>query len=49
MFTTCSITKVPIEEFVKEVMPFWILLIVALLMITYIPMISIGLPNMVFG
>ncbi|WP_114764858.1 TRAP transporter large permease [Vibrio rhodolitus] len=49
MFTTCSITKVNIEDFVKEVMPFWILLIVALLMITYIPMISIGLPNMVFG
>lgn len=49
MFTTCSITKVSIEDFVKEVMPFWILLLVALLMITYIPMISIGLPNMVFG
>ncbi|QMV13615.1 TRAP transporter large permease [Vibrio spartinae] len=49
MFTTCSITKVPIEDFVKEIMPFWILLIVALLMLTYIPVISIGLPNLVFG
>ncbi|OLQ89781.1 C4-dicarboxylate ABC transporter [Vibrio ponticus] len=49
MFTTCSITKVAIEEFVKEILPFWLLLIVALLLITYIPVISIGLPNMVFG
>ncbi len=49
MFTTCSITKVPIEDFVKEVMPFWTLLVIALIMITYIPVISIGLPNLVFG
>ncbi|MDW6092194.1 TRAP transporter large permease [Vibrio rhizosphaerae] len=49
MFTTCSITKVSIEDFVKEIMPFWILLIVALLMLTYIPVISTGLPNLVFG
>ncbi|XAW87371.1 TRAP transporter large permease subunit [Vibrio sp. CDRSL-10 TSBA] len=48
MFTTCSITKVAIEDFVKEVLPFWLLLIVALIMITYIPVISIGLPNLIF-
>ncbi|WP_166373179.1 TRAP transporter large permease [Psychromonas sp. SA13A] len=49
MFTTCSITKVKIEDFVREILPFWLLLIVALIMITYIPLISIGLPNLVFG
>ncbi|WP_375753697.1 TRAP transporter large permease [Vibrio sp. HN007] len=49
MFTTCSITKVAIEDFVKEILPFWLLLIVALILITYVPTISIGLPNMVFG
>ncbi|GLO60701.1 C4-dicarboxylate ABC transporter [Vibrio sp. MACH09] len=49
MFTTCSITKVAIEDFVKEILPFWLLLIVALLLITYVPVISIGLPNLVFG
>ncbi|WP_432454134.1 MULTISPECIES: TRAP transporter large permease [unclassified Agarivorans] len=49
MFTTCSITKVAIEDFVKEVLPFWLLLLVALVFITYIPMISIALPNLVFG
>lgn len=49
MFTTCSITKVSIEDFVKEVLPFWLLLLLALIMLTYIPAISIGLPNLVFN
>ncbi|WP_417880522.1 TRAP transporter large permease [Vibrio sp.] len=49
MFTTCSITKVSIEDFIKEVIPFWLLLIAALIMLTYIPILSIGLPNLVFG
>ena len=49
MFTTCSITKVNIENFIKEVFPFWMLLLFALLLITYIPAISIGLPNLVFN
>lgn len=48
MFTTCSITKVAIEDFVKEVLPFWLLLVCALMIITFIPVVSIGLPNFVF-
>ncbi|CAM3439919.1 TRAP transporter large permease [Parendozoicomonas haliclonae] len=49
MFTTCSITKVDIEDFVKEVMPFWMLLFAMLAAITYIPGISTLVPNMVYG
>ena len=49
MFTTCSITKVAIEDFVKEVLPFWLLLICALMIITFVPVISIGLPNFIFN
>ncbi|WP_409438848.1 TRAP transporter large permease [Psychromonas sp. GE-S-Ul-11] len=49
MFTTCSITKVAIEDFIKEVLPFWLLLIAALLIITFVPVVSTGLPNLVFG
>lgn len=49
MFTTCSITEVPIEKFIKDVIPFWGLLIVELLLITYIPLISTWLPNLVYG
>ncbi|PJG85200.1 TRAP transporter large permease [Conservatibacter flavescens] len=49
MFTTCSITEVPIEKFIKDVIPFWALLLVELLLLTYIPTLSTWLPNMVYG
>ncbi|MDG2942701.1 TRAP transporter large permease [Exercitatus varius] len=49
MFTTCSITEVPIEKFIKDVIPFWGLLLVELLLLTYIPTISTWLPNLVYG
>lgn len=48
MFTCMSITKCPLSEFVKEVIPFIIAEIVALLLITYIPSISMLLPNLIF-
>lgn len=46
MFTTCSITGVKIDEFIKEAWPFYLVLIVCLLIITYIPAISLFLPNL---
>ncbi|MGR6980356.1 TRAP transporter large permease [Testudinibacter sp. P27/CKL/0425] len=49
MFTTCSITEVPIEKFIKDVIPFWLLLVVELLLLTYIPAITTALPNFVYG
>ncbi|TNG97093.1 TRAP transporter large permease [Pasteurellaceae bacterium USgator11] len=49
MFTTCSITEVPIEKFIKDVLPFWALLVVELLLLTYIPAITTTLPNLVYG
>ena len=47
MFTTCSITKVPVGEFMKEVWPFIIALIIVLLIVTYIPSIVLFLPNLI--
>ena len=46
MFTTCSVTKVPINDFVKEVWPFIIALLVSLLIITYVPSLIMFLPNL---
>ena len=46
MFTTCSITKIPIAEFVRESIPFIIALIVALLIVTYWPWLIMLLPNL---
>jgi tripartite ATP-independent transporter DctM subunit len=46
MFTTCSVTKVPVGDFIKEVWPFILALLVALLIITYSPALVMFLPNL---
>ena len=46
MFTTCSITKVPVGDFMKEVWPFIIALILVLLVVTYLPQVVMFLPNL---
>tara|TARA_Y100000817_G_C16647884_1_gene451413 strand:- start:1 stop:729 length:729 start_codon:yes stop_codon:yes gene_type:complete len=46
MFTTCSVTKVPIGDFVKEIWPFIIALLVSLLIVTYFPSLIMFLPNL---
>ncbi|ABR46787.1 TRAP dicarboxylate transporter, DctM subunit [Alkaliphilus metalliredigens QYMF] len=46
MFTTCTITGVPITDFIREVYPFIIALLVALLLVTYLPGLILFLPNL---
>lgn len=46
MFTTCSVTKVPVADFIKEVWPFILALLIALAVITYVPAIVLFLPNL---
>lgn len=45
MFTTCSVTKVPVGDFVREIWPFIIALLVALVIVTYLPAIILFLPS----
>jgi tripartite ATP-independent transporter DctM subunit len=49
MFTCVAITKCKMSEFIREVMPFIIALIAALLLITYIEPISTLIPNLIYG
>ncbi|WP_352398667.1 TRAP transporter large permease [[Clostridium] aminophilum] len=49
MFTVCSIIDCPIPDFVKEALPFIAALIVALLIVTYFPPLTLLIPNLVFG
>jgi len=46
MFTTCSVTKVPIGNFMREIWPFIIALLIALIIVTYAPAIVMFLPNL---
>ncbi|MBP2026602.1 tripartite ATP-independent transporter DctM subunit [Acetoanaerobium pronyense] len=48
MFTTCTITGLPIMEFVRESIPFIIALLVALLIITYMPGLIMFLPDLIY-
>ncbi|OQY32136.1 MAG: C4-dicarboxylate ABC transporter [Spirochaetaceae bacterium 4572_59] len=46
MFTTCSITKVSVGDFMREIWPFILALILVLMVVTYIPSIVLFLPNL---
>lgn len=49
MFTCCSITKCKLEDFTRESLPFIGALLISLALITYIPQISLLLPNLLYG
>lgn len=46
LFVGCSIGGVSIEKVARPLMPFFITLVIALLMITYIPALTLGLPRL---
>lgn len=46
LFVGCVIGEIKIEKAVKTIWPFYIAILVALLLVTYVPAISMTLPNM---
>lgn len=44
LFVGAAVGKIPVEEAVKSIWPFYLALIVALMLITYVPQISLALP-----
>lgn len=48
MFTCVAITKCVMQEFIREVMPFILALIIALMLLTYIPAISLIVPKLLY-
>ncbi len=49
MFTTCAITRVPIAKFIRASVPFYILLFGMLIVLTFVPKLSLWLPQLRFG
>lgn len=49
MFVTCGITGCKTGKFIKEAVPFYILLLVNLLLITYVPVFSTGILTLLGG
>lgn len=48
LFIGCSVGKVSIGQVIKPMLPFWLVMIITLLLITYFPQISLWLPRL-FG
>lgn len=48
MFVTCGITKCKTGPFIREAVPFYVLLVINLLLLTYVPLFSTGLVNLFY-
>ncbi|WP_267958665.1 TRAP transporter large permease subunit [Thalassospira xiamenensis] len=49
LFVGCAIGGVKIEKAVMTIWPFYLAILTALMLTTYVPAISLTLPNLVFG
>ena len=48
LFVGCAIGRVPIERAARHLWPFWIAMLIVLILATYIPAISLWIPSLVF-
>ena len=48
IFVTCGVTKCDIKAFIKESLPFYVLLLIVMLLISFLPVLSTGLVNLVY-
>lgn len=46
LFIGCSVAKLQVEDVIKRLLPFFIAIFVALLLVTYIPELSTWLPSL---
>lgn len=49
LFTGCAVGKMPMEKVMKTIMPFYIAMFAALMLVTYVPWFSLFLPNLLMG
>jgi len=48
MFVTCGITGCKIKNFIQEAVPFYILLVICLLLLTFVPIFSVGVVELFY-
>ena len=49
LFVLSTISKAPIGEVIRGILPFLVLLLIVLRIVTYVPILTLWLPNFVFG
>jgi tripartite ATP-independent transporter DctM subunit len=48
MFVTCGITRCKIAAFIKEALPFYIMLFICLMLLTFVPFFSLTIVNLIY-
>ena len=46
LFVASGVSKLPVERIIKAIVPYFIVMAAALLLISYVPFISLGLPSL---
>ena len=49
LYTVASIGDITVERLIKEMMPFYLLLLIVLMIVTFFPQITLFLPNLLMG
>ncbi len=49
LFAGCAVGKIPMEKCMRGIIPFYTAMVVVLLLVTYIPAVSLFLPNLLMG
>ncbi|MEM9427513.1 MAG: TRAP transporter large permease, partial [Pseudomonadota bacterium] len=49
LFVGCAVGKLPMEKAVRTIWPFYIAILIALMLITFVPAISLTLPSLLLG
>lgn len=49
LFSGCSVAKIDMEEMIKPILPFYVAIFIALMLVAYVPWFAMVLPNLVMG
>ncbi len=49
LFAGCAVGKIPMEKCMRGIIPFYIAMVIVLLLVTYIPAVSLFLPDLLMG
>ena len=49
LYTACGITNTPVEEYVKESIPFYITIVAVVFLVAFVPQISLWLPHLIYA
>ena len=49
LFAGCAVGKIPMEKCMKGIVPFYIAMLIVVLLVTYVPAISLTLPTLIMG